>query len=89
MRLVIGLAMTVAAFAVAGRRVHYLYRLVSSGQAAPGRLDGIGQRAKDQLREVFGQRKLLKWSVPGIAHFFTFWAFIVLALTIVEAYGAL
>ena len=88
-RLVLGLAMTVAALAIAGRRVHYLYRLISSGQAAPGRLDGIGQRAKDQLREVFGQRKLLQWSVPGAAHFFTFWAFIVLAATILEAYGAL
>jgi len=88
-RLVLGLAMTVAALAIAGRRVHYLYRLISSGQAAPGRLDGIGQRAKDQLREVFGQRKLLQWSVPGLAHFFTFWAFIVLAATILEAYGAL
>ncbi|HTE74263.1 MAG TPA: heterodisulfide reductase-related iron-sulfur binding cluster [Actinomycetes bacterium] len=81
--------MTLAALAIAGRRVHYLYRLVSSGQPAPGRLDGIGQRAKDQLREVFGQRKLLQWSVPGLAHFFTFWAFIVLAATILEAYGAL
>jgi Fe-S oxidoreductase len=89
LRLVLGLGMTVVALAVAGRRVHYLYRLVSSGQAAPGRLDGIGQRAKDQLREVFGQRKLLTWSVPGVAHFFTFWAFIVLAATILEAYGAL
>jgi Fe-S oxidoreductase len=88
-RLVLGLAMTVAALAIAGRRVHYLYRLISSGQAAPGRLDGIGQRAQDQLREVFGQRKLLKWTVPGIAHFLTFWAFIVLAATILEAYGAL
>jgi Fe-S oxidoreductase len=88
-RLVLGLAMTVAALAVAGRRVHYLYRLISSGQPAPGRLDGIGQRAKDQLREVFGQRKLLQWSVPGVAHFLTFWAFIVLAATILEAYGAL
>ena len=88
-RLVLGLAMTVAALAIAGRRVHYLYRLISSGQAAPGRLDGIGQRAKDQLREVFGQRRLLKWSVPGAAHFLTFWGFIVLAATILEAYGAL
>ena len=88
-RLVLGLAMTIAALAIAGRRVHYLYRLISSGQPAPGRLDGIGQRAKDQLREVFGQRKLLQWSVPGLAHFFTFWAFIVLAATILEAYGAL
>ncbi len=89
MRLAIGLLMTVAALAVAGRRVLYLYRLIASGQPAPGRLDGIGARAKSQLREVFGQRKLLQWSVPGVAHFFTFWAFIVLAATILEAYGAL
>ena len=65
MRLAIGLVITVVTLAVVGRRVHYLYRLVSSGQPAPGRLDGIGTRAKSQLREVFGQRKLLQWSVPG------------------------
>src|SRR6202012_4835332 len=42
-----------------------------------------------QLTEVIGQRKLLKWSVPGSAHAATFWGFIVLVLTIIEAYGAL
>jgi Fe-S oxidoreductase len=89
LRLLVGLAITLATLAVAGRRVHYLSRLIRAGQPAPGRLDGIGTRAKDQLREVFGQRKLLQWNVPGIAHFFTFWAFIVLAATILEAYGAL
>ena len=81
--------MTVLALAIAGRRVSWLYRLLKSGQPAPGRLDGIGQRAKDQLLEVFGQRKLLKWNVSGAAHFFMFWGFVVLAATIVEAYGAL
>jgi len=88
-RLVLGLLMTAAAVAVAGRRVLFLVRLIRSGQASPGRLDGIGTRAKGQLVEVFGQRKLLKWSIPGAAHFFTFWAFLVLAATILEAYGAL
>jgi Fe-S oxidoreductase len=88
-RLVLGLAMTVVAIAVAGRRVLFLFRLIRSGQAAPGRLDGIGERVRAQLVEVFGQRKLLKWSIPGAAHFFTFWAFIVLVATILEAYGAL
>ena len=38
---------------------------------------------------MIGQRKLLKWSVPGAAHAATFWGFIVLGLTIIEAYGAL
>ena len=88
-RLALGVAMTVAAFAVAGRRLFYLYRLIRTGQAAPGRLEDIGERVKSELTEVFGQRKLLKWTVPGIAHFLTFWAFVVLTLTILEAYGAL
>jgi Fe-S oxidoreductase len=88
-RLVIGLLMTVAAVAVAGRRMWWLYRLVRTGQPAPGRFDGAGGRVKAELSEVLGQRKLLKWSVPGLAHFFTFWGFVVLAATILEAYGAL
>jgi Fe-S oxidoreductase len=88
-RLVLGLLLTAAAIAVVGLRVRFLLRMIGLGQPAPGRTDGIGQRLKDQLLEVFGQRKLLQWTVPGAAHFFTFWAFIVLAATILEAYGAL
>ena len=38
---------------------------------------------------MIGQRKLLKWTVPGAAHAATFWGFIVLLLTIIEAYGDL
>jgi hypothetical protein len=66
-----------------------LVRLIRSGTTAKGRTDNIGQRAKDQVIEVFGQRKLLKWSAPGLAHFFTFWGFLILGLTIAEAFGAL
>jgi Fe-S oxidoreductase len=88
-RLVLGLLLTVAAFAVAGRRVWWLSRLIRTGQPAPGRLDGAPARLRAEVAEVFGQRKLLKWSVPGVAHFLTFWGFIVLALTIIEAWGAL
>jgi hypothetical protein len=42
---------------------------------------------KTQLAEVVGQRKLLKWSVPGAAHAAMFWGFIVLLLTIIEPTG--
>src|SRR5487761_1661499 len=44
---------------------------------------------RSQVVEVFGQRKLLKWTVPGAAHFLTLWGFIILILTIIEAYGDL
>ena len=87
-RLVIGLAMTVAALAFAGRRGFWIYKLITSGQPAD-RGDDLGRRVRVQLVEVFGQRRLLKWSVPGLAHFFTFWAFVILATVYLEAYGAL
>jgi Fe-S oxidoreductase len=88
-RLVIGLAMTALALAVSGRRAFWLYKLISSGQPAHDRTDGLGRRIRAQITEVFGQRKLLKWSVPGLAHFFTFWAFVILITVYIEAYGAL
>ncbi|HTI22913.1 MAG TPA: Fe-S oxidoreductase, partial [Kutzneria sp.] len=88
-RLVLGLLITVVGLALAGRRVLWLANLIRAGQPASGRTDRLGARAAAQLREVFGQRKLLKWSVPGVAHFFTFWGFVILFFTIVEAWGAL
>jgi Fe-S oxidoreductase len=89
LRLVLGLLLTVAALAVAGRRVWWLVRLVRTGQPAPGRTDGAAARLRAEVTEVFGQRKLLKWSAPGVAHFLTFWGFVILGLTIIEAWGAL
>jgi Fe-S oxidoreductase len=91
--LILGLLMTAVALAVAGRRVWFLYRLITHGQPAPDRLENVGhhvgQAAKSQVVEVLGQRKLLKWTVPGAAHFFVFWAFLILATVYLEAYGAL
>jgi Fe-S oxidoreductase len=87
--LIIGLLGTAVGLAIAGRRVWWLKNLISSGQPASGRLDGVSGRVKAHLLEVFGHRKLLKWSIPGLAHFFTFWAFVILATVYLEAYGAL
>jgi Fe-S oxidoreductase len=93
LRMIVGLVLTVVAFAVAGRRLWWLKRLAFSGQPAPERLEYArahpGREAETQLTEVIGQRKLLKWTVPGMAHAATFWGFIVLLLTIIEAYGTL
>jgi ferredoxin len=89
LRLTLALLMLVVTAVVAGRRIVMLTKLIRSGTPAPGRTEGLGERFRDQLTEVFGQRRLLKWSAPGLAHFFTFWGFIVLGLTIIEAYGAL
>jgi Fe-S oxidoreductase len=88
-RLAIGLGVTVIAFAIAGRRLFWLYRLISVGQPAPDRFKNIPQRIKAELLEVGGQKKLLQWTVPGVAHAMTFWGFTLLMFTILEAYGAL
>ena len=78
LRLVLGLLMTAVAFAIAGRRVWWLLRLIATGQPAPGRLDGAPARLRAEIVEVFGQRSCSSGRSPGVAHFFTFWGFLIL-----------
>ncbi|MGH3515239.1 MAG: Fe-S oxidoreductase, partial [Pseudonocardiaceae bacterium] len=88
-RLVIGLGLTILTLVFAGRRVWWLYTLIRSGQPTGGRAADVGARLRTQLVEVFGQRRLLRWTIPGLAHFFTFWGFVVLITVYIEAYGVL
>src|SRR3954452_11158792 len=85
--------MNAIALPLAARRVLFLYRAISHGQPAPDRTRGafgrMGNTLKRQAVEVLGQKKLLKWSLPGAAHFFVFWAFVILATVYLEAYGSL
>lgn len=91
--LIAGLVMMAVALPLAGKRVFFLYRLISSGKPAPDRIEqarrNIGETTRGQLVEVLGQRKLLKWSVPGVAHAFVFWAFLILGTVYLEAFGIL
>jgi Fe-S oxidoreductase len=89
-RLIFGLLVTVAAIAVALYRIQWLGRLVLSGAPIPPeRRPNVVGAIRAQIVDVFAQRKLFKLKTPGTAHAFTFWGFIVLFLTIIEAYGAL
>ena len=91
-RLVVGLSMTGVVLVFAARRVLWLTSLIRSGQPVgdeSGRKDHLGTRITTQIKEVFGQTRLLKWSIPGLAHFFTMWGFFVLATVYLEAYGLL
>jgi Fe-S oxidoreductase len=89
-RLIAGLVVTVVAVAVAGARVLWLGRLVWTGaDIPPERRPTAAGAIRAQVVDVFAQRKLFKRPLSGWAHAFTFWAFIVLLATIVEAYGAL
>ena len=88
-RIIIGLGVSVICFVIAGRRFFWLSRLIRSGQPAPRRWQGFREVSGAEVTEVAGQRKILRWTVPGLAHFFTMWGFTVLMLTIIEAYGSL
>src|SRR5271169_1481968 len=88
-RLVVGLGGTAIIALLALRRVLWLLKLTLSGQPVTGRTDHVGTRIWTQIVEVFGQRRLLKWSIPGLAHFFTMWGFFILGTVYVEAYGTL
>ncbi len=72
------------------KRVLFLTNLIRSGaktSVANNRKDNLGKRITTQFEEVFGQTRLLKWSIPGMAHFFTMWGFFVLATVYLEAFG--
>ncbi|WP_374023234.1 heterodisulfide reductase-related iron-sulfur binding cluster [Mycobacterium sp. HNNTM2301] len=88
-RLIVGMGMTLVVAALAARRVLWLFKLVTSGKPAPGHTNDPGRRIWTEIAEVFGQRRLLKWSIPGLAHFFTMWGFFILLTVYIEAYGLL
>ncbi|KAA0114433.1 (Fe-S)-binding protein [Mycolicibacterium sp. P9-22] len=91
-RLVLAMLMTAVVLVFAAKRVLWLTKLISSGQKVGderGRKNDLVKRFLNQNKEVFAQSKLLKWSIPGIAHFFTMWGFFVLGSVYVEAFGVL
>jgi Fe-S oxidoreductase len=81
------MAVTVVAFAIAGRRFFKLYKLAATGTPDPARFRHLSVDA--ELTDVGAQKKLFKRLVPGLAHAFVFWGFTVLLFTILEAYGDL
>ena len=92
LRAVLGSIIAIACLAFAARRVLVLYGIIKkSGQPTPDRPQSPEAATifETQSVEVLGQKKLLAWTVPGIAHVFAFWGFLVLGITVVEAFGEL
>ena len=89
LRAIVGVLLTVVILALAGKRGWFLFSIARSGKPAVGRTKDAPKRVEAEAIEVLGQKKLLKWTIPGLAHVFAFWGFLVLGLTILEAYGAL
>src|SRR6201991_5202154 len=84
--------MTAVVLVFAAKRVLWLTNLIRSGQKTSdehGRKDDLGTRITTQITDIYGPTRLLKWSIPGLAHFFTMWCFFILATVYLEAYGLL
>ena len=87
--IVVSLAITIVAIALAARAVGEMVRVVRIGQPAKGRSDRPGRRTATMLRETLGHTRMLKWSAVGAAHWFVFIGFGLLFFTLVTAYGQL
>ena len=72
-------AILIGAWVAFGLRIRYLIRLMRLGQPE-NRLDHLPERIGFFLRGVLGQSGVLRNPIPGLAHFFTFWGFIVIQL---------
>ena len=66
-----------AAWALFASRVSELVRMLRLGRPE-NRTDHLGERVKHFTLMVLGQRGVLRDPLPGIAHFFTFWGFIII-----------
>ena len=89
-RIIVVVLMLAVVGVFALKRVLFLTNLIRSGaktSVANNRKDNLGKRITTQFEEVFGQTRLLKWSIPGMAHFFTMWGFFILGSVYVEAFG--
>jgi Fe-S oxidoreductase len=69
----------VVAWGTFGLRARQLVRMMLSGRPE-NRFDHLGERIQYFVLMVLGQRGVLRDPLPGVAHFFTFWGFIILQL---------
>lgn len=91
--LIAGLIMLALIVPLALKRVAFLVKWITDGQSYPSRFDNtvehpIAAGNKHNV-EVLGQKKLLRWTLPGIAHAFVMYAFFILLTVYIEAFGIL
>ena len=85
--IVMSVAVTLVAVALAGRAVGQIVGVIRLGQPASGRTDQFGRRTVTTLSETLGHTRMLKWSLVGASHWFVFIGFGLLFFTLVTAYG--
>ncbi len=75
-----------AAALIGGPRAWGLTSLVRNGQPNPERWKYV-MKPQYALLKIIGQKKLLQWSGPGVAHAFTFWGFLIVQVALIESFG--
>jgi Fe-S oxidoreductase len=83
--ILVSMIATVVGVVLVGRAAAAMVRVLRRGRPAT-RTDSPGRRTVTLAREVGGHTRMLKWSVPGTAHWFVMVGFVVLFLTLIEAY---
>lgn len=73
-----------ASFGVFGWRCYLALQALRRGQSTPA-FGQWGERVKGLIVYVAAQLRLFRFKAPGIAHFFVFWGFLTLSLTILQA----
>ncbi|MEP7054405.1 MAG: (Fe-S)-binding protein [Actinomycetota bacterium] len=85
--IIVSLVLTIVALALLARAVARLVDVLRLGRPVRGRDSDGGARTSAVVRETIGHTRMLKWSIPGAAHWFVFVGFFLLFATLVEAYG--
>ena len=85
----VALGVTAVALVLVARTALEMYRVVRTGAPDTGRTDQPVSRAKNVVVETLGHTRMLRWSVPGAAHWLVFVGFGALFGTLVAAYGEL
>jgi Fe-S oxidoreductase/nitrate reductase gamma subunit len=75
------------AFGAFAYSAHRRWRLMRVAAAAEDRADRIGARATAVLKYVFGQKRMFRYSLAGVAHAAIFLGFVVLLLNSVMLWG--
>ncbi|MDX1510794.1 MAG: (Fe-S)-binding protein [Nitriliruptorales bacterium] len=76
---------------LAAQRTLFLVGLVRAARPEPELTtrEAIFGNLKYLVTKVLAQRKLLRWSLPGLLHAFVFWSFLITQTTLLEAAGEL
>ncbi|MGH1563996.1 (Fe-S)-binding protein [Mumia sp. DW29H23] len=85
--IVVSLAITAVAVALAAKAITAMVRVVRMGGPTRGtRTDNKGARWKNMLVETIGHTRMLQWHWIGIMHWFVFAGFILLSSMVAAAY---